>query len=323
VKNFLLQTSFWLILSSFSFLSAKDTDIDFSDYGTESINDAVYGISIIDENNQQTAKKSYPYNFNIYVDSIGNAKIKKGDYKGDKVRFKAVEAELGMFFYECPAYSEAANVAIGYTGTYLHWSENPWFDQDRFHTVTFTLGGASKRLRDWFWRGQIDINYDTSGGSVSSQYFYYDLLLWGRYEYCKQIGFHVGLIAQTGMNLDRVYPILGADWQMSKNWKLNLVFPVNVSLEYALNDQWGLALAGRNFDIRHRAKKDEGKSLIRYQNIGAEFAIRYNANLLTANIHAGTTLGGRCRISNYRNHDPHHYRLRPSGYFGGEIDVKF
>ncbi|KIC72789.1 DUF6268 family outer membrane beta-barrel protein [Candidatus Protochlamydia amoebophila] len=317
---------FWLyacltLNCTFSLL-ATDIALDFSDYGTE---------SLVRDSNSETfyhqpgEQKSYPYNFNVYFDSISDAKIDRGYYKGDKVRYKAVEAELGMVFYNRPTYSEAANVAISYTETYLHWSENPWFDQDRFHTLSFSVGGVTKRLRNWFWRSQLDINYDTTGSSVNSQYLYYDLLLWGRYEYSQNFGFHIGFIGQTGMGLDKVYPILGADWQMSRNWKLNLVFPVNVSLEYTLNNQWSLAIAGRNFDIRHRVKKDEsyGKSLIRYQNIGAEFAVKYNTDFLTANLHAGTTLGGKYRISNHNNHHPHHYNLRPSGYFGGEVDIKF
>ncbi len=326
----------WLAISALSFsLQATDISVDFSDYGSEHINNlagspgisADYSSIETDDEANETpgaATKPTPFSLDIYFDSISSAKIDRGFFKGDEVRYAEAAAELGMVFYHCAAYSEGANIALSYTNTYIHWSDNPWFDQDRFHTVTLSLGGVTKRLHNWFWRGQLNINYDI-GSAFSADYFNYTLLAWGRYEYCKHIGLHVGFIAQTGMGMDRVYPILGADWQMSRNWKLNMVFPVNVSLEYILNKNWSLALAGRNFDSRHRVKKNEAhsKSVLRYQNIGAEFAIKYGSGTMTANLHAGTTLGGKYRIANRHNHDPHHYKLRPSGYAGGEIDVKF
>ncbi|MCE2982108.1 MAG: DUF6268 family outer membrane beta-barrel protein [Parachlamydia sp.] len=292
-------------------LFGVDQALDFSDYSDENIN--IF-----------PKKKDTPFELNIHVDGIQPAKIKKGFYKGDEVSYCEAKAEASMVVYYCPAYSEGANIALGYTNTYLHWIENPYFDQDRFNTITFTLGGITKRVEGWLWRGQFDINYDVDG-SLIAQYFNYNILLWGRYDLSNQIGLHVGLIAQTGMGLDKVYPILGADWQVTKNWRINLVYPVNISIEYALNDKWALALAGRNFDSRHRIKKDEchGKSVIRYQNVGAEFAVKFAGDNLSANLHAGSTLGGDYRIADAQNHHPRHYKLRPSGYVGGEVDFKF
>lgn len=304
--------------------SLKGTDIalDFSDYGKEPIN----VIDSQEANLPSTPKgdKPRPFSLNVYFDGIEPAKIDKGFFEGDEVRFCEAEVELGMVFYYCPAYSEGANIALSYTATYLHWSENPFFEQDHFNTLTLSLGGVTKRLQDWLWRGQFDINYDIGSGFMG-QYLFYDMLLWGRYSYSKNIGLHVGFLGQTGMGLDRVWPILGADWQMSKKWKINLVYPVNIALEYTLNKTWSLALAIRNFNSRHRVKKDESnaKSLVRYQNSGAEFAVKYEGLGMTANVHAGTTLGGDYRIANAQNSNPHHYKLRPSGYVGGEINVKF
>ena len=62
---------------------------------------------------------------------------------------------------------------------------------------------------------------------------------------------------------------------------------------------------------------------MRYQNVGAEFAVKYENSGITASIHAGSTLGGRYRIANRYNHRARNYHLDPAGYVGGEIDVKF
>ncbi|MBA2367918.1 MAG: hypothetical protein H0V82_02705 [Candidatus Protochlamydia sp.] len=313
---------FLLISGISTFLKADDISLDFSDYGKEPIN--VINNQEANSSAGSNNDKPRPFSLNVYFDSVAPAKIDKGFYKGDEFRFTEAEAELGMVFYYCPAYSEGANIALSYTATYLHWSENPFFEQDHFNTLALSLGGITKRLENWLWRGQFDINYDIGSGFMG-QYLFYDLLLWGRYSYSKNIGLHVGFLGQTGMGLDRVWPILGADWQMSKRWKINLVYPVNIALEYTLNQTWSLALAIRNFNTRHRVKKNESnsKSLIRYQNSGAELGVKYEKAGITANIHAGTTLGGDFRIANAQNNNPHHYKLRPSGYIGGEVDVKF
>lgn len=290
-------------------MPALFADIDIYDYGSEDI---------------KKPAKEVPYSFELTADIIGDAKIKDGFFKGEKFKFSEVDAELGMVVYYCPAYVEGANVSLSYTATRFKWDSNPWFDQQSFNTISLNLGGFTERLSKWFWQGQIGVNLDTDGSTIRD-YLTYDFILWGRRAYNKNIGFHIGLLAQTGMRMNYFYPILGADWQMSRNWKLNLVFPVNVSLEYTLNRHWSLALAGRNFNSRHRAGKREGfsKAVLRYQNVGAEFAVKYEKEGIVANVHAGTTLGGSLRVANRHNHHHERYKLKPSGYVGAESTVKF
>lgn len=288
--------------------SWADIDVDTQDVGSEQI--------------EEPAKRT-PFSFNTYIDAISPSKIEKGYFKDDEIHFAEAEAEAGMVFYYSPAYTEGARLAVSYTATYLRWSENPWFDQDHFNTVTFSLAGFTKRFGRWFWRSQLSINFDAQ--EWNAQYTSYDILLWGRYTYTKNVGFHLGFLAQTGLRLDRVYPVIGADWQISRKWKLYLVYPVNVSLNYSFTPSWSLAIAGRSFNSRFRVHHDEifSKALVRYTNIGAEFAIRYETKTMNANIHAGTTLGGKYRVANRKNHHAHNYDLEPAAYVGGEMDVSF
>lgn len=296
----------WFILVST--IGWADIDVDTQDIGSEQID--------------QPAKQS-PFSFNTYIDAIGTSKIDKGFYKGDKVHFAEAEVEAGMVVYYCETYTEGAKVAIGYTATYLDWSENPWFDQHHFNTVSFSLTGFTKRIDRWFWRTQLSVNCDAK--EWKANYTSYDILLWGRYEYCGNIGVHLGFLAQTGLRLDRVYPIVGFDWQISRKWKLNVVYPLNVSLDYAITPHWILSVAGRSFNSRFRVDDHDlfPQALVRYTNTGAEFAIKYQSNGISANIHAGTTLGGKYRVANRNNHHAHNYRLKGAGYVGGEIDVTF
>lgn len=296
----------WLTLMAFSVCA--DIEIDPQNIGEEKIT--------------QPAKRS-PYSFDTHLDVVGKSKINNGFYKKDKVEYAEAEAEGGMIFYYCPEYTEGARVAVGYFPVYLRWQGNPWFDQDHFNFVSFTLSGFTKRLDRWFWRGQLTANFDAE--EWSGKYTSYDLLLWGRYALCQDIGIHFGFLAETGLRMDRVYPILGFDWQICRNLKLNLIFPVNVSLMYNFARHWSVGVAGRLFNTRFRVHHDQHshKPLVRYTNVGAEFVIQYETDSMTANIHAGSTLDGTLRIADHSNNHAKHYYLDASGYIGAEVDVKF
>ena len=298
-----------LLLGSIWTTSAfSEVDITADDYGSENISEGT---------------KNTPFSFDTYIDAIGSAKIKKGYYKGDKVDFAIANADLGMIVYYCPAYEEGARVSLSFNANYLDWHESPWITQDHFYTASLNLGAFTKRYDRWLWRGQLSINVDAC--QWSSDYVSYDTLLWGRYSYNECSGLHIGILALTGLDMVWIYPIVGFDWQISQDWKLNVVYPMNISLEYALNKCWTLAVASRNFDVRHRVEPHESysKSLVRYRNSGAEFLVKYHFDKITANLHAGVTFNGRYRIANRHNHNAHTYRLDSAGYAGGEIEVSF
>lgn len=295
-----------LLLTTFS--AWADVDVDQQDIGSEQIT--------------KPARRT-PFSFSSHLDVIAPTKIKKGLYRGYDVHYATAEVEAGMIVYYCPAYTEGIRVAVGYTPTHLKWSECPWFEQERFNTIPVTISGFTKRLDDWFWRAQLSINLDAD--QWKSEYISYDILLWGRYSYCKNVGIHLGFWAETGLQMDRVYPVIGFDWRISPKWKLSLVYPVDIALEYSLTKTWKLALAGRFFDSRFRVSPEEctPRSLVRYTNFGAEFAIRYDNDYLSANIHVGTTFEGKFRQANRHNHHAHTFDLDSAAYAGGEIDLKF
>ncbi len=295
----------------FSMILWADMDIDSQDVGSEKITEPA---------------KSTPFNFNTYVDVIAPAKITKGFHKKEHIDFAEAEAEAGVVVYYCPTYTEGARVSLSYTTTNMFWEQNPFFDQHHFDIVSLNLSGFSKRVNRWFWRTQLTANFDTR--HWDGYYTSYDILLWGRYSYCEcsdDIGIHLGFFAQTGLSLDRIYPIIGFDWQISHDWKLSLVYPVNISLTYSFTPAWSAALAARFFNSRFRVNEDEmlPAALVRYTNTGVEFAIKYESSNMSANVHAGATMGGNFRIANKHNHHPHNYHLGSAAYVGAEVDVNF
>lgn len=255
-------------------------------------------------------------------DVISKTKIKDGYFKDDEFRYSEghINASKVVYYNEC--YKEGLSVGLTHTSIDLKWDDNPWFDQQRFNIFSVTVGGFSERLHRWFWQGSVVVNVDEQHWDLC-EYGFYDLLLWGRYEFNKCVGVHIGLLAQTGMKMDRVYPILGADWQISKNWKLNAVFPVNMSLEYTWTKHWTFAIAARNFDSRDRASKKETRAVWHYQNVGTELAVKYATKYFTAKIHGGSTIGGKLRIADRNNKHPRTYKFNPSMYAGAEVALTF
>lgn len=274
------------------------------------------------ENIQQPAKRT-PFSFETHIDYVTKAKIdKKGRY-GDHIHFAEAQVEAGMVVYYNPTYTEGARIALGFTPTYIKWSKNPWFEQDHFNLVNLSVAAFTKRLDHWFWRTQITANIDTS--EWNSRYTSYDWIVWGRYAYNCNLGFHFGFWAETGLHMDRVYPILGFDWQITKKLKLNAVFPVDIALMYSINQKWSIGAAARFFDSRFRVKQKQHSlmPLFRYMNTGAELIAKYETPTTSANIHAGSTLAGYVRVANKNNHHAKHYDIDPAFYVGAEMDVKF
>lgn len=301
-----------LILSS----GCLSADIELSsDIGSESIHSL--------EKNIQSGRG--PFSLEVTYDAIGRSKIRKKHFRHQHISFAEGQAQLGIIYYYNPEYKEGLSAAVGYTYTDLDWRHNPAFDQEQFHTYNVTLEGFSKRLGRWLWIGQVKFNMDADHLDFS-EYFRWGGLLWGRYDYCPNIGVHAGLLFTTGMKIDHVYPIIGFDWCFRENWKLNLVFPVNISLIYTIDECWSVALAARIFDSIHRAGKHEdlSRALFEYRNGGIEAAVEYDCDSwLKVNGHIGATTGGKLRISNRHNKHVHHYKFNSAGYVGGELEYRF
>lgn len=284
------------------------------------VNDDIYGLEDIKE-------EEYPGPFRIEgeFDTVRSASIKNDKYKGQELGFSNWRAAAGSAFCYLAYAREAYAAALSYNYTRLCWEENPYFKQSEFQQYSLFLRLFSNRFCDWIWVGQCAINMDGDQWDFN-YYTNYDLTLWGQYDYCENIDLHIGFIVQTGMKIDRVYPIFGFDWEFNKCWKLNAIFPVNISLQYEFDKSLTGSFGMRFFDVRYRVDKDEPLSmgLFSYRNSGVELALLYKKNpCLEGNIHVGSTIGGMVRISDKENKNPKHIKLDPALYVGGELVWSF
>jgi hypothetical protein len=264
------------------------------------------------------------YTLQVRGDWILKSRHRDHGYSGH-ISFNYQEAEFDAVVYYNDCYKEAIKLGLAYERTWLHWNDNPFFQRKKYDTVSLSSTYITHRLADWRWILQGTINIDADKWQFSD-YTDYDILLWGRYDYCQNLGMHFGMYAETGMKLDRVWPVLGFDWKFRENWQLNAIFPLNVSLIYTCNEAWSIALAGRVFNERQRAGKKGGfsEAVWRYQNTGAEVAINNNwCTWLTSNFHAGYTFGGKLKVANRHTHHSHRFKFKSAPYFGGEFVANF
>lgn len=265
-----------------------------------------------------------PFTLKISGDWVAQSKHRNHNYKGH-IEFNHEEIDLDSVVYYDECYEEGVSLGLAYERTFLHWNDNPFFHRKNYDTFSVALTYFTQRLQGWRWIAQGSFNIDAQQWQFSD-YTNFNILLWGRYDYCQDLGLHVGFYAEAGMKLDRVWPIFGIDWRIQDHWTLNLIYPLNISLVYACDDSWSLALAGRIFNERHRAGKSGGfyQAVWRYQSLGGEIVLNNNwCQWLKSNIHIGYTFGGKLKVANRDDKHSHRFKFKSAPYVGGELTASF
>lgn len=282
------------------------------------------GSSNAPEQIQQQAQQQKPYNISGLYDWVGSTKVTRKPCHGN-IKFATGEVEASGIYYYDPCYEEGLSAAFGYGNTHMFWNHNPYFrNQKYWNTFLFNLGAFTKRADGWLWLAQVQMNMDTTHWNFDN-YTTYDFFIWGRYDYLCDVGVHFGFIAETGMKIDHVLPIIGFDWKYNDQWKINAVFPMNISLVYQWTCNLQASIAGRYFDTRQRAGKNEPKprSLFYYRAGGIEGALTWSNEWISANAHAGYVLGGNLRIGNRQWREKKNIGFDGAPYAGGELKVSF
>jgi len=226
---------------------------------------------------------------------------------------------------------EGISAGIGYERTFIDWDENPFFARKRYNDLTFNINGFSKRWRCIDLKAGFGANLDTREMDLGS-YTRYHYLGWGRYELCcaslPAIGINLGVVGYAGLKKNQVYPLAGLDFRLLCNrLKVNLVYPVNLSVEYFFSDCFSFEAAGKIWRSRHRLSKSEPVPMgyYEYRNAGIEFGINYQyGEFFSANLHVGGTLGGgNLVVSDSSNRDIQHNKFHAAPYIGGELIARF
>lgn len=221
--------------------------------------------------------------------------------------------------------TEALSTSFSYTLTNLGFDGNPFFGEKIFNTLNFSIIGFSSRMSNWDLKAQAKINMNILHLG-NTDYYNYDLYLWGRYHYNSKIGLHAGALVATGMNINRFFPILGFDWQVTPSWQLNVIYPVNISLQYTFNCNWKVSLAGRYFFSRNRAGEHHRfpKGLYFYRAIGSELAVNYIYNSrFIANLRCGYTFATKLTVADKNYKQKERFSPNASPYVGVDFLLYF
>jgi len=286
-------------------------DIEGGDFGGEQIADPA-------------EHKGRPFMLKFQGDYLGKAKFKK-HFDDSKIEYNESLGEFTGVFYHNDRFNEGLFAQINYNNVEMNWNRNIFFSQKSFDSIGLTLGFFSQRLCNWIWQGAVTVNIDAHGRKFT-EYSNYDFFLWGRNAYSDNLGIHFGLIAWTGMKLDHVLPIIGFDYIYCDKWMFNAVFPVNLSVAYAFNKCFNVAIGARAFYNRFRVSQHENLSrgVWEYQNRGIEIGANYNwEDRVKINVHVGHAGGGRVKVCT--RHNNHHKTLYfdSSAYVGGEASYSF
>lgn len=205
----------------------------------------------------------------------------------------------------------------------MNWNRNPRFNETRFHYMQFALSFVSQAVETWRWVARADYNIDIKHFSHPNTYGLFSALLWGAHEFHRKWHYHVGALGYTGFEGQEIYPIIGLDFSPNKKWMFQAVFPINYSVEYALNERWRLALKARPLKERFRAGKMEPspRSIFTYSSMGLEFNVHYEKFLqLEIEFFGGYNFGGSFYIKDRTGQNPLYRNLGGAPYGGASLN---
>lgn len=274
---------------------------------------------------QPEKTRAKPFSLVGEYDAIGNSHFNDAPFKDSKIDFSQGTLTFRSVLWYNPCCKEGIMGEVGYSSTHIGWDNNPFFTQHRFNTANVGFDLFTERLHNWLWTFRFMAGFDVSPNAPSDSTAY-DTLLWGRYSVNCRWGVHFGFLAQTGMRVDHVYPIIGFDWKPDTKWEFNVVYPVDMAIVYHVNCNWAFAVAGRFWESRFRINENQPipEGILVYRNNGVEAEARYKYNdWLSAQIHAGYTFGGQLKVANRQYEDKMHFDFGAAPYVGGDFTISF
>ena len=262
----------------------------------------------------------------IQYDDMANADFQGKERRHQHLKYRIGKINFGSVLCYNPKCKEGLAAMCSYTSERLDWNNNPNFSKKNFNTLSLSLSAFSMRLCDWNWKANVTFNQNTDHLTDWERYSTWDLLLWGRHDWKKNVGLHMGFYAITGMHLDRVYPIFGFDWHCYNNIKVNLVFPVDMSVIWEYSKCLSISGSVHFFESRQRVGKHEPLSMAiwNFKTWGTELGLNYYlTEIFQANIHAGYAFGGKVKVANRNYDNPHHFKFKSAPYVGGELKISY
>lgn len=272
--------------------------------------------------------KSHPVHLDAEFRDVSPAEFRTHSVRHSKVHYEDAHAFLYYSHFLTP--HNSLSWKVGYSFLEFDWPKNPRFTEDDYHFASASLGWVSTSLKDWRWIVSGAVSVDAQTWDFGQSGVYYGLM-WGRYQYTNTIGLHIGCAGYVGVENGYMLPIVGIDWRASKNWQINAIFPINVSIEYFFNKYWSTSLMWATFGRPYRFPMRAHGGIGRYKNgifevysKGAELDLNFKTgHTLSASIGAGWNFGGWIFIKDKHNHHGKYYKYDDAPYAQGKLTLTF
>jgi hypothetical protein len=243
---------------------------------------------------------------------------------------KYADARARLFYSHDITPDNTLSWGACYSYLKFDWPDNPRFRGDDYNFAGASLAWVTTSLADWRWILGTAFTVDASSFDFGKTGVYYGLM-WGRCHHSDQLGLHLGWFGFAGVRNGYLLPIVGADWKWNKHWKLNAIFPVDLSLHYNFTDQWSLVLAGKTFGRPYRFPIRAHDGIGRFKNgifqvysSGAELDLNYTlGNKVTAEIGGGWNFGGWIFVENSQGHHGKYFKYNGAPYAQANVAVTF
>lgn len=271
-------------------------------------------------------KPADSFRMNSIYRQVGSAKFRTHSVKGTHLHF-ADAYGAACYTHHLNAHN-ALEFQLSYANMKLDWDENPRFKQDHFNLGIASLGWTSNSIEKWHWNLNLALSADAAHPNLAKTGVYRGLM-WGRYAFTKDVGFHVGFFGFTGIRTTRTLPVAGIDWKWHEKWKLNAIFPLDFSLLYNITDSWVASVAytafGGPYRFPWRVHGGHGRfhdAIVEVNSNGthADLTYHYLSNF-SAGIGGGWNFGGWILTRNHKGHHGRYYKFDSAPY--GQAHLKF
>ncbi|MGE3953923.1 MAG: hypothetical protein AB7F31_01815 [Parachlamydiales bacterium] len=188
------------------------------------------------------------------------------------------QGQVNLRYTLCVDPCSALAVNFGYDWSTFDLTDNPYFHDTGFPELNLSLSGYTRRIPRWLWTGMVGLWWQTTQANLG-RYGDYHGILAGRYDWCPNLGFHMGILWIAGKRKGFVRPVIGIDTMIRRKVKLSLVYPTDMAVTYCFTKDTSLAFAAHFLRNRQRAAPNEPvpEAIWEYRSWGFELRLDHHA----------------------------------------------
>lgn len=216
-------------------------------------------------------------------------------------------------------------LGLGMQTLEFDWPQNPITTRDRFTQLQMSTGLFTLDAKGFMIVSELMLMMDPVKMDLE-HYTLYRGLLYTKYNYKNKANIHAGFVGYYGLRYNRVVPIIGVDFPLGEYFKVNAVFPSDMSLEFNPTQLLTFLVRLRFVQLPRRLSENDplSKGVIFYNNTGAEFGVKLHyLEYFYLQGFVGRTIEPHIKAESFSGDSTTYYRLRSNYYFGASLLMHF